>query len=454
MPGSFRDPSGFLFYHGDKLYRQINNTYRQHYDLLMNSGLYSELTEKRLLIPHHEERPATASRAASGAYKVIAPEKIPFISYPYEWCFSQLKDAALATLEIQKRALDHGMSLKDSSVYNIQFQGNNPVLIDTLSFEQYREGQPWIAYRQFCQHFLAPLVLMSYRDIRLNQLFRIYIDGIPLDLASKLLPPRTRLKFSLLSHIHLHAKSQKHYENSGINTSRRTLSRVALTALIANLEASIRNLQWKPAGTEWANYYEDTNYTRESFDHKKKIVADFIRACSPKTVWDLGANTGEFAFIVGDKGIPCVAFDIDPAAVEKCYLDCRASNRTNILPLINDLTNPSPALGWANEERCSLRERGPVDACLALALVHHLALTNNVPLDRIAKFFSSLCTWLLVEFVPKSDSQVRRLLASREDIFDHYTQDDFERDFSKHFTIERRQPIESSERMLYTMRRQ
>ncbi|MFH1235920.1 MAG: SAM-dependent methyltransferase [Parcubacteria group bacterium] len=453
VPGSFRDPSGFLFFRNHTLYRQINEGYRQHYDTLMNSGLYRELTENHLLIPHREAEPTERVQAAPGAYTVIAPKIVPFISYPYEWSFSQLKNAALTTLEIQKRSLNHGMSLKDSSAYNIQFLKNKPVLIDTLSFEQYREGQPWIAYRQFCQHFLAPLVLMSYRDIRLSQLLRIYIDGIPLDLASELLPSRTRFKFSLLSHIHLHAKSQKRYESSSINTSRRTVSRLALTALIANLEASIRRLRWKPAGTEWADYYEDTNYSHEAFDFKKKIVADFIHTCKPKTVWDMGANTGEFSYAVSERGIPCIAFDIDPAAVEKNYLHCLKANATDVLPLVLDLTNPSPSIGWANRERMSLFERGPADAALALALVHHLAISNNVPLANIADFFASICEWLLIEFIPKNDSQVKRLLVSREDIFHLYTQQEFERVFSKQFTIITSVPVKHSDRILYTMRR-
>jgi len=209
--GSFRDPSGFLFYQNGKLYRQINQSYKDEYDHLIDSGLYSSLVDAELLIPHKEVdiRPLVKEKG----YKVIQPEPIQFISYPYEWSFSQLKHAALTTLEIQKKALDYEMTLKDSSAYNIQFRNGKAILIDTLSFERYKEGQPWKAYRQFCSHFLAPLALMSHKDIRLNQLSRIYLDGIPLDLANKLLPMRTLSMFSLLSHIHLHAKTQKHYES-------------------------------------------------------------------------------------------------------------------------------------------------------------------------------------------------------------------------------------------------
>ncbi len=216
---SFRDPSGFLFRRNEVLYRQVNHFYKEDYDCLMESGLYNALLEAELLIPHEEVDVEPIHPDKS--YKVIKPELIRFISYPYEWTFSQLKNAALTTLEIQKIALKFGMTLKDSTAYNIQFKNGKPILIDSLSFEKYQEGQIWKPYRQFCQHFFAPLSLMSHRDIRLNQLLRIYLDGIPLDLASKLLPLKTRTMFSMLAHIHAHAKSQKHYEGKKIKLDSR-----------------------------------------------------------------------------------------------------------------------------------------------------------------------------------------------------------------------------------------
>jgi len=205
LASSFRDPSGFLFTENGTLFRSVGRLYQQNYDHLIQSGLYNKLVADDLLIPHREiQRPA---KTTDDTYKIIQPEIVPFISYPYEWCFSQLKDAALALIKIQKRALDCNMILKDASAYNIQFFKGKPILIDTLSFEIYKENQPWVAYRQFCQHFLAPLALMASRDIRLGQLMRIYIDGLPLDLVSGLLPISTWFKPALLSHIHLHAKA-------------------------------------------------------------------------------------------------------------------------------------------------------------------------------------------------------------------------------------------------------
>jgi len=403
------------------------------------------------LIPH-EEIPAESARP-DWCYKIIKPETVSFISYPYEWSFSQLKYAALTTIRIQKKSLDFGMSLKDCSVYNVQFMKGKPIFIDTLSFERYREGTPWVAYRQFCQHFLAPLALMSYRDVRLGQLFRIHLDGVPLDLASAILPFRTRFKFSLLSHIHLHAKSQTHFADRQMDTSRHKVSRLGLLGIIDNLESAVKKLKWHPGGTEWGDYYEDTNYSSDAFQHKRQIVAELLDKVSPKNVWDLGANTGIFSRIASNKGIPTISFDIDPAAVEKNYLECRRKDESNILPLLLDLTNPSPGIGWQNQERPSLIERGPADTVLALALIHHLAISNNVPLIKIADFLASICDSLIVEFVPKSDSQVQRLLSTREDIFPRYEQQAFEADFGQYFAIHSSVGIRGSERTLYLMKR-
>lgn len=451
IPSSFRDPSGFLFSRNGVLHRQINLSYKEDYDLLMGSGLYNKLVSRHLLVPH-EEIDIVFLLPEKG-YKVIKPEQIPFISYPYEWSFGQLKDAALTTLKIQKIALEHGMSLKDSSAYNIQFMDGKPVLIDTLSFEKYSEGKPWIAYRQFCQHFLAPLLLMAYRDVRLNQLLRIYIDGIPVDLAASLLPRRSFLKFSVFSHIYLHSKSQKHYANKTINKVEKRIGRLGFLGIMDSLESAIKGLKWKPDGTEWANYYEDTNYSEDATNQKKQIVSDYIDIADPKKAWDLGANNGLFSRISSRKGIQTVSFDIDPSAVEINYLQCVKNKETHILPLLLDLTNPSPGIGWVNQERMSFTERGPVDLVLSLALIHHLAISNNLPLSRIANFYSKICNWLIIEFVPKGDSQVKRLLSTRADIFPDYTQQSFEREFKRYFSIERSQGIADSDRTLYLMRK-
>ncbi len=451
VPGSFRDPSGFLFFKEGTLYRQINLEYKENYDYFINSGLYSELSGSGLLISHQEAD--ISHRKSDNAYKVIKPEPVSFISYPYEWCFSQLKDAALTTLKIQKKALEHGMILKDASAYNIQFKNSKPIFVDTLSLEKYDEKQPWVAYRQFCQHFLAPLALMNYTDIRLNQLFRIFIDGIPLDLTSSLLPLRTRLIPSLFLHIYLHARSQRYFADKPLNKTAHKINRLSLQALVESLESAVKKLTYKSQHTEWADYYKDTNYSSEALEHKKDLVVEFVDMIKPELIWDLGANVGLFSRIVADQAKQIVSFDIDPNAVEENYLTCIQKGTTNILPLLLDFTNPSPGIGWKNQERASIFERGPADVALALAVIHHLAISNNLPFNKIADFFNAICDFLIIEFIPKSDSQVQRLLSSREDIFTDYTQQAFENEFKKYFTFQKSIKIKDSKRILYLMKR-
>jgi len=455
LGSSFRDPNGFLFTRDGKLYRQINQGYSAEYCKLSETGLYASLLKAGLLIPHTEvdEPPAEPDIA----FKIIKPERLAFISYPYEWSFSELKDAALATLSIQKRALKVGLSLKDASAYNIQFRNGKATLIDTLSFELYQQGEPWVAYKQFCQHFLAPLALMAKTDVHLSQLLRIYIDGVPLELASRLLPLITRLDLGLLTHIHLHAKAQAHYADKNLeplqNSGRREMNKFAMQGLIDSLVNTIKKLEWKPAGTEWGKYYEITNYSKTAFNHKKELVSDWLARVAPNQVWDLGANNGEFTRLASNQGIVSIAFDIDPAAVEQNYRQMKTVGEQNILPLVLDLTNPSPALGWHNRERESLSLRAPADMVFALALIHHLAISNNVPLPQLADFFYDLGKWLVIEFVPRSDSQVQKLLANRLDIFDHYTREDFEEVFATRFYIRERTNLCESERYLYLMER-
>jgi hypothetical protein len=454
-PSSFRDPSGFVFRRDGEIYRQINPVYRDSYELLMSSGLYRSLVDDRLMVAHERVDPAEVAGDGTG-YRIVRPEPVRFLSYPYEWCFSELRDAALLTLDIQVRALDHGLSLKDASAYNIQFSSGRPIFIDTLSFEPCAKERPWVAYQQFCKHFLGPLALMVYKHVDLRRLLQVYIDGIPLDMTSRLLPGWTRLSFSLLTHIHMHASSVRRYQNTDADAEigsrlrqSKGISEIGLRGLLDNLRALVSGLEWKPRGTEWGDYYDATNYSDAAQKSKGDLVAKLIEKVNPANVWDLGANTGVFSRIASSRGIPTVAFDLDPTAVEKNYRTMRAAGETNLLPLIMDLTSPSPDLGWNFCERTSLAGRGPAELTMALALIHHLAISNNVPLWMLADFFRGLSRTLLIEWVPKSDSQVKRLLASREDVFPDYRQDAFEAAFGRVFTLREKIPVEDSERTLY-----
>lgn len=447
LPSSFRDPDGFVYRQDDTLFRHINASYLPTYKKLEDSGLLELLWQRGYLVNHQVIK-------SDDTHATIAPEEIPYISYPYEWCFSQLKAAALLTLEIQRLAIDHEMSLKDASAYNVQFVDSKPTFIDTLSFEVYKEGEPWVAYRQFCQHFLGPLSLMARTDVRTRHFLRSYIDGIPLDLASRLLPKRTYANYSLLAHIHLHAKTQiKHADDAqtGVQKTRK-FSKVMMTGIIESLQKAVRRLEVKSHETEWGSYYQATNYSSEAMNAKEKIVGDLIGQHFPadQTVHDVGANTGRFSRLAATGSRHVVAHDIDDMAVEMHFREAQASE-SSVLPLLLDLTNPSPNLGWDQSERDGFEQRAAGSSVLALALIHHIAISNNVPLKLIAAFFAKVAKHLIIEFVPKEDSQVQRLLTTRLDVFKEYDYDHFEEAFQSHFKICDQVKIEGTTRTLYAM---
>jgi len=455
-PASFRDPSGFVYHKGDDVFRAVTSLYREDYDALMNSGLYSHLVEKGYLIRHQEINASDDFERTY--YKIIQPEKVAFISYPYEWCFSQLKDAAILTLEIEKSALEFNMTLKDASAYNIQFHKGKPIHIDTLSFERHVENKPWQAYKQFCEFFLGPLALMSFVDHRLALLLKEFINGIPLELTSTLLPFRSKFKIGIYLHLILHSKYQHRYtfEKKRKQITRdQKLSKKSLLHLIDNLLNTVKSLNVKNAKTEWADYYEAGIQSQTYLKHKESIVSDFLDFVKPSTVCDLGANDGRFSRLAASKNCTVTSLDSDWRCIEDNYKDVKQQGIQNILPLIIDLTNPSGGTGWDNNERVPIfnhQRTSPFDVMMALALIHHIAISNNIPLDQIAGFFAKNCRWLIIEFVPKEDEKVIYLLEGRVDIFSDFSVTGFEAAFSKYFIIEKRTELIDSVRRLYLMK--
>lgn len=462
-PGSWRDPSGFVFRREGVVHRQIQPSFAAEWQHFLDSGLHARLVGLGMLIAH-EEAPLSASFDGA-AHRVIRPEPIDFISYPYEWTFGELRDAALLTLDAQLEALSRGMTLRDASAYNVQFRGVQPVLIDSLSFARLEPDAPWVAYRQFCEHFLAPLALMSTRDIRCGRLLRSGIDGIPLDLAARLLPASSRLRLGLGAHLHLHARSQRQHGDAAGSGRKARLSLSRQIALIQSLRSTVSGLQWDPAGTEWADYADNTSYDDEATRSKEAIVAAMLGAAGDTpagggaagdavgAVWDLGANTGRYSAIASGLGRRVIAFDIDPAAAERHYRSLRRDGRTDTTPLVMDLADPSPALGWAHQERRSLQARSGDGVLLALALVHHLAIGRNVPLPMLLSWLAELGSELIIEWVPREDAMAQRLLAAREDIFERYTEDGFRAALTERWTEVDRSPIEGSSRVLYHLQR-
>lgn len=451
-PASFRDPSGRIFKSGNTLLRLVDVSYADAYDHLIASGLYDSLVSAGWLVAHQERDDLQA--AYPDAHKILEPELVPVISYPYEWCFSQYKDAALLTLRIAQKALEHGMILKDASAFNIQFLRGKPVLIDTLSFDLYHPGKPWDGYRQFCQHFLAPLALAAHVDIRFLKWMQSSVDGMPLDLASRLLPWQTRLDLGGLgNHIHLHSRLQATFSSSGKAIPQTPeVARAILDNLYTQLTKCVTRLNWKLGGTEWADYYDITNYSAESFRQKQDLVREYLQHANPTRVWDMGANNGYFSREASALGMETVSSDIDYSAVEVNYRKVREDGEDKLLPLAVDLTNPTPAIGWANTERDELPGRIQADLVLALALIHHICISNNVPIRNFLNYLRGCARWAIVEFVPKEDSQVQTLLRTRKDIFDSYNLDAFLSQAAELFEVVQVRKIPESEHHLVLLR--
>ena len=447
-PASFRDPSGFVFRNGNDLLRAVHHSYRSEYDAIVDSGLFRELWRRELLVPH-EEVPVEQAQTDQ-AYRVLRPQLIPFISYPYEWCFEQLREAALLTLDVQARALEFGFTLRDSSHFNTQFLGAKPIFIDSLSFERYRPGQPWAAYGQFCRHFLAPLLLMARKDERMGALLQASQDGVPLDLASKLLPKRTWLGPSTLIHLHLHARTVKAYEGRAVpqRAKEKGLDRSGLITLVESLRDLVLGLPSPRRDTEWAAYDQEHAYAPDETEAKERIIQAVIDSVRPRMTWDMGANVGRFSALARSTGSQVVAMDIDYGATARHFTALSERGETGILPIRIDLAQPSPGLGWANRERDSLLDRGPADLALALALVHHLRVSAGVPFSVMAPFFAGLAPRLIVEWVPRTDPQVERLLRSRPDTFPDYTREAFIDAFVAHFEPRSAHPVGATGREL------
>ncbi len=450
-PASFKDPSGFVFRANDKFYRQVNQSYADDYHLLMSSGLYKILTDKKLLVPHAEVNENFTQ--SKDWYKTLLPEQLSFISYPYEWSFDELKDAALLTLRVMKIAVNHGMILKDATSFNIQFYQGKPIFIDTLSFEKYDASKPWIAYRQFCECFLFPLLIEHYRQIDVQKLLSVYLEGIPAQTTAKLLPRKSKFKLNIWLHVFLQSKVGANNNKPSNRTI--SFSKEKLLRLLDSLESTIKPLRIVTSvQTTWNNYYDETILSKDYLDAKEKIFRDFINDINNGRVMDVGCNDGYFSKILAEKNNNVIAVDFDSQCINRLYVSAKSNNITSILPFCIDLTNPSPAVGFNHSERQSFAERAKAETVTALALIHHLVLSKNVPLPDVANMLAGLTKkYLVIEFVPLSDEKSQQLIANKTNYHTPYDPPAFEKYFSQYFEIERQQVIPTTDRILYRMKK-
>lgn len=449
-PSSFRDPSGFVFKQDGKIYRQVNQSYSDHYRLLQSSGLYGRLTGAGKLITHTELQKNLL--LSDNWFLTLLPEQIDFISYPYEWCFDQLKDAALLTLDIAREAVAHGMILKDATPFNIQFIGAKPVFIDSLSFEKYDPSAPWVAYRQFTECFIAPLAIASYLNIDSTKLIQVYPDGIPLSTAEKMLPVRSR--FNLPLYLHIFLQSRLMYKNNNRRPSNYHFSERKMINIIQHLRSLVNSFKLSKKKSTWSGYYEDSKLSPQYIQNKKEHVTTFLEMAGSRSILDVGSNEGLFSFLSAQNTHRKVlAIDADSYCVNKLYSRCRDQKCNNVVSLCIDISNPTPPTGWCNQERESFFERCKIDTVLALALIHHLAIGKNIRLEDIAKTFNDIADYLIIEFVPKEDERVKEMLLHRCDVFSSYSIENFEAVFKTYFRLMAKEKVGGTLRWIYLFHR-
>jgi len=457
-PASFRDPSGFIVESSGRLLRAIHPGSLRDLDALVESGLYSELTQLGLLVAHEDL--GIGSLDGLPGWHVVAPQRLPLISYPCEWTFAQLKAAGLLTLDIQCRALARGLSLKDASAFNIQFVGGRPVMMDTLSFSVSPGDGPWVAYRQFCEHFLGPLALRSYRVAAAWLLSQAQIEGVALSTVSSLLPARTWLKPGLLTHIHLHSRAGSNSTGASgpLGTGRIPARRVPGFAmqLAHSLQAATQAIVSDLGMSAWSDYRQTSTYAKADVQAKTAFVLHALSAVKPQRALDLGANDGLYSVLLAEHGVPCTAVEFDATCAEDIYSRSLQVGPATLNTMRIDLANPTPAHGWAGEERASFAQRVRCDLVLALALIHHLSISRQVPYALIAQFFAELGTHLVVEFVPPNDPMSMRLLAARTGVVDpvaDYGEVSFLQAFEERFEVLQRSSPLAGGRLLFLMRR-
>ncbi|HEU4425806.1 MAG TPA: class I SAM-dependent methyltransferase [Pilimelia sp.] len=478
-PGSFRDPANRVFYAGDLVLRGLGPSAAEDWEALAATDFFPAMVAAGKICHTEPIDPARLAGATdvdaaagvdagelAGWATVLRHERIPYVSYPYEWSFSMLRDAALLHLEILLAALGEGITTKDGSAYNLQWRGSAPVFIDVGSFERLRDGEPWAGYRQFCQTMLYPLLLQAHLDVAFQPWLRAQVDGIEPGQVRRLFGGLRRFKAGVFKHVHLHDAVQARFSATTTESARADLraagfSRELTVATVRALAKLVRRLDWQPPATGWTGYQATCTYSDADRARKGEFVARALRAARASggamasardlaLVLDLGANDGTYSRLAAEHARCVVAVESDAAVVDRLYRRLRDEGQERILPLVMDLANPSPGVGWRGRERAAFDRRPVADAVLALALVHHLAIGRNVPLPEVLDWLAGLGRRLVVEFVDPADPMAQRLLANKPaGLFPDYHREAFERALAERFTVAAREELPSGTRTLY-----
>lgn len=453
-PGSFRDPNSRVVFRREKVYRLLGSQAFEDWKALLASQLFKrELELGRIVETRQVDIDSVLTEPDPNWVAALEHERLSFLSYPYEWCFGMLRDAALFQLELLSQALAEELILKDASPFNIQFRDLRPTFIDIGSFQRLAANQTWEAYSQFCQLFLFPLLLQAHKDVPFQPWLAARLDGIPAIEMANLMSWRDLVRPGVFTHVYLQAKLRKRYQSldSELESSVRTgqFEKQMILVNLQRLSKLIRRLEWSPPSSEWSEYSDDNSYAEDDRELKRSFVRESLGTRRRGLVWDLGCNTGEYSIVASDHADLVVAFDADHLAIERFYRRLRREGRTSILPVVMNLAQPSPALGWRSRERASLEQRPKPDLALVLALVHHLALSANVPLSEFMAFAASLTGELIIEFPTREDAMVQRLLARKSEQHPEYSRAAFEQALNRHFRVLRTVDLIGGHRRLY-----
>ena len=466
--GSFRDRANRVYRMDSEIVRGLDTEALANWKAVQEQPFFRKLMDDGRIVASSDR--SVDQRLLPSDHKwagYVQHERVPFLSYPYEWSFNMLKDAALLHLDILEEAIPSGWTLKDASAYNVQFFGARPAFIDVVSFAPYTAGDPWIGYRQFCMMFLYPLMLNAYRGIDYRPLLRSSLEGIDPDTANQMLSGATRFRKGVLGHVYLHAKMQARHKNRDLDEARRLTedvdqrpserkagrhSEAMVMGVLQGLRRTIEKLRSPDDRTTWGNYETDHSYAEASFAAKTAFVQEVVEERRRRLVWDLGCNTGTFSRIAASNSDYVVAIDGDVQAVDRLYQRERAAASTAILPLVMNIANLSPAQGWRGAERKALEERGRPDLVLCLALIHHIVISANIPLAEFLEWLRSLGGEVVIESVGRNDDMTRMLLRNRIDQYAELDDENFERTVGEKFEIARTQPLKGGTRCLYHLR--
>lgn len=455
--GSFRDRLGRVYVRDDAVYRGLSSEAWANWEHLAKTKFFPRAVEAGTVVKTEAvDAPDIDTSALPKPWSgYLKHDKLSFVTYAYEWPFDMLKDAALHQLDLLEAALAENMILKDATPYNTVFEGARPVFIDIPSFEKLKPGEPWVGYRQFCEMFLYPLMLQAYKDLSARHWLRGRVDGIDPADANAMMSYRDRFRKGVFPHVYLQSKLINAYSDSNRSIKKEVanagFSKELIKVNVRKMKKLVFGLHWNKAKTEWSDYAQTHSYDDANF--QKKI--DFVRRSSEEKTrrlsWDIGCNTGTFSKILAENAQTVIAMDVDPLAVQKLYNELKsdANAPKNITPIISNIADASPGLGWRGQERKRLEERGRPDLTICLALIHHVCISAHIPLYEFVDWLASLGTDLVIEMVTKRDDMVKKLLLNKDDIYNDYETEFLEQCLEKHFTIREKMVYHNDTRILY-----